>query len=161
MPDGLQNALDPPSIRQTIVIRGGWDRVRYALIFEAILILLFGAALALVTGRDLLDTGGLALSLSLLALVANLGYNYVYDRVDVAFGRVPTERTRTGRIVHAFGFELTLVVLGLPLVMWWLDLGFWHALALDVSAMVFVVIYTYFFTLAYDRVFPVAQPVAD
>lgn len=145
-------------MKSAIVVRGGWDRVRYALIFEGILIVLFGAAMSLVTGHDMLDTGGLALVLSILALVTNLVYNFVYDRVDVAFGRVPTERTRMGRVVHAVGFEFTLVVLGLPLMMWWLDLNFWQALALDVTAMVFVVIYTYFFTLAYDRIFPVAQP---
>jgi hypothetical protein len=33
-------------MKQAIVIRGGWDRVRYALICEAILIVLFGAATA-------------------------------------------------------------------------------------------------------------------
>lgn len=159
MSDSLQKAVNAPSTKPAIVVRGGWDRIRYALIFEGILIVLFGAAMSLVTGHDMLDTGGLAVVLSILALVTNLVYNYVYDRVDVAFGRVPTERSRTGRVVHAIGFELTLIVLGLPLMMWWLDLNFWQALALDVATMVFVVIYTYFFTLAYDRILPVAQPV--
>lgn len=158
MPGSQYKVPNVPSIKETIVIRDGWDRIRYALIFEGILIVLFGAAMALVTGRDLIQTGGLALALSLLALVVNLGFNYLYDRVDIAFGRVPTERTRLGRIVHAIAFEFTLVLLGLPLIMWWLKVGAWQALALDVSLMVFVVIYTYFFTLAYDRVFPVVQP---
>jgi len=159
MSDSTQKELNAPLTKPAIAVRGGWDRIRYALIFEGILIVLFGAAMALVTGRDMLDTGGLAVALSILALVTNLLYNFVYDRIDVAFGRVPTERSRMGRVAHAIGFELTLVILGLPLIMWWLDLDFWRALALDVTAMVFVVIYTYFFTLAYDRIFPVAQPV--
>jgi len=161
MSDRLKKEFKVPPIGQTIVIRGGWDRVRYALIFETILIGLYGAATALVTGRALQDTSSLAVALSILALVVNFGYNYVYDRIDVAFGRVPTERTRMGRTVHAIGFESTLVVLGLPVIMWWLDLNFWQALALDVGAMAFVVVYTYFFTLAYDRLFPLAQPPAD
>jgi len=46
------------------------------------------------------------------------------------------------------------------LLTWWMNWTVWQALALDVVAMAGVVVYTYFFTLAYDRLFPIEQPTA-
>jgi uncharacterized membrane protein len=66
-----------------------------------------------------------------------------------------------GRILHAVGFEFTLVILCVPIIMWWMAWGWWQAIAFDVAAMAAIVIYTYFFTLAYDRIFPVVQPCKD
>ncbi len=141
-----------------IVIRNGADRVRYALLFEGILVVLFALVTALLFEHGVVTMGGLAIMLSLIALVVTFFYNYAFDRFDVSKGRVPTRRTSGWRIVHALGFEGTLVVCSLPLVMWWLDFSFWQALVFDVGAMAAVVVYTYFFTLAYDRIFPVEQP---
>ncbi|MDJ0708953.1 MAG: PACE efflux transporter [Woeseiaceae bacterium] len=141
-----------------IVIRTGLDRLRYALLFEGILVALFSAAMVLMFERNLFEMGAFSLTLSLLALVVNFVYNYVYDRIDVRNGRIPTERSRPGRVAHAVGFEFTLVVINLPIIMWWMHWSFWQALTFDVIAMAAVVVYTYYFTLVYDRVFPLAQP---
>ena len=143
-----------------IVIRTGADRLRYALLFEGILIVLTGIAVSLLTDRPPLDTGGLAVVMSLIALAINFIYNYAFDRYDVRHGRVPTERSRNWRIVHAVGFEATLVLVNLPVIVWWLDWEIWQALAFDVTAMAAVVVYTYWFTLAYDHIFPIEQPAA-
>ena len=142
-----------------IVIRTGLDRLRYALLFEGILIVLFSLVMTILTQRSIFDMGLLSITLSLIALAVNFVYNYAFDRYDVSHGRIPTERSRAGRILHAVGFEFTLVVVNLPIVMWWLEWGFWQALLVDAIAMAAVVVYTYFFTLAYDKLFPIEQPV--
>jgi uncharacterized membrane protein len=141
-------------------IRNGLDRVRYAFLFEFILVALMGSSLWLLSDRPLLSTGGLAIILSGMAIVGALIYNYLLDRIDAHYGRVPTERSKLGRVLHAVGFELTLVVLGVPVIMWWMDWGFWQALMFDITAFTFIVVYTYLFTLIYDRVFPVPQELA-
>ena len=141
-----------------IVIRTGLDRLRYALLFEGILIVLFSLAMTILTQRSIFDMGLLSITLSLIALAVNFVYNYAFDRYDVRHGRIPTERSRAGRILHAVGFEFTLVVVNLPIVMWWLEWGFWQALLVDAIAMAGVVVYTYFFTMAYDKLFPIEQP---
>lgn len=141
-----------------IVIRTGLDRLRYALLFEGILVVLTGIVVSLLTDRSLFDTGALAVVLSLIALAVNFVYNYAFDRFDVHHGRVPTARSRNWRIAHAFGFEFTLVCVNLPIIMGWLDWSMWQALALDITAMAAVVVYTYWFTLAYDHLFPIEQP---
>ncbi len=141
-----------------IVIRTGLDRLRYAVLFEGLLVAIFSAAMILLFERGLLDMGAFSLTLSLIALVINFVYNSIYDRIDARYGRVPTERSPAARVVHAVGFEFTLVVVNLPIIMWWMQWSFWQALGFDIIAMAAVVLYTYYFTLAYDRLFPVGQP---
>lgn len=138
-------------------IRGGLDRLRYALLFEFILIVLMGIALSMLSERSFFDTGMLAAILSVIAVFVALLYNYALDRIDAHFGRVPTERSTLGRIGHAIGLEVALVFTSLPAIMWWMDWGFRKALLFDISAVAFIVIYTYVFTLVYDEVFPVPQ----
>ena len=144
-----------------VVVRTGLDRLRYALLFEGILVAMFSVIAALLFDRSLMSMSALSIALSLVALAINLGYNYLFDRLDVRNGRIPTERSRNWRIVHALGFEVTLVIVNLPLVMWWMGWNVWQALALDIVAMAAIVFYTYFFTLAYDRLFPVEQAAAN
>jgi uncharacterized membrane protein len=67
-------------------------------------------------------------------------------------------RSKGQRLVHAIGFEGILTLTSLPLVMWWLDFGVLQALAMDAVMMAFIVVYTYVFTLGYDKLFPVIQP---
>ncbi|MCH9694306.1 MAG: PACE efflux transporter [Gammaproteobacteria bacterium] len=141
----------------SIVIRSGADRIRYALMFEAIIVVLFGVFAALFTRHDIVTTGSLALVLSLIALLINFAFNSIYDRIDVRYGRIPTERSSFQRLIHAILFEFVLVLFMLPVIMWWLQMRWWEALLLDLIAMAAIVVYTYFFTLAYDRVFPVKQ----
>lgn len=100
----------------------------------------------------------MAIILSGIALLVNLTYNYIYDRVDVHFGRIPTERTIVMRVIHAIGFEFILAVISLPILMWWLGLTIWQALLLDLGMMGAIVVYTFLFSLSYDKYFPVLQP---
>lgn len=144
-----------------IVIRNGLDRLRYALLFEGILVALFAVIATLIFDRGLLSMSILSIVLSLIALAVNFAYNYFFDRFDVRNGRIPTERARRWRVVHALGFEATLVVINLPILMAWMNWTFWQALAIDIIAMAGIVVYTYFFTLAYDRLFPISQPSAN
>ncbi|MBN3563114.1 PACE efflux transporter [Aliamphritea spongicola] len=140
-----------------IVIRNKWDRIRYTVIFEILLISTITPALSYVLDKELLEMGALSLILSIKAMLINLAFNYVYDRVDVAFGRVPTERSFMGRIVHALSFEFTLTATSLPIIMWWLGFSLWQALIMDIAVMASVVVMTFVYTWAYDRIFPVVQ----
>jgi uncharacterized membrane protein len=144
-------------VQSTIVTRSGWDRVRYAVLFEAILIVAMGAILAMLSEQSMAETGVLAIILSVIAMIVSVVFNEIYDRVDAHYGRVPTARSFRGRALHAVAFESVLVIVSMPFIMWWMDWGFWETLAFDIAAMAGVVMYTFVFTLAYDKLFPVAQ----
>lgn len=144
--------------QKKIVVRSGWDRARYVLAFEFFLLLCLAPTAAFLLERDAVDIGGLAIILSVKAMIINVIYNYFYDRFDIKRGVVPTARSKGQRLVHAIGFEGILTLTSLPLVMWWLDFGVLQALAMDAAMMAFIVVYTYVFTLGYDKLFPVIQP---
>jgi len=63
-----------------------------------------------------------------------------------------------GRIIHSIGFEVSLTLTSLPIYTWWLNIGLLDALMADIVVTTFVVGYTYLFTLAYDKIFPVTEP---
>ncbi|MFT5706341.1 MAG: putative membrane protein [Oceanospirillaceae bacterium] len=140
-----------------IVIRGKWDRLRFTLIFEMLLIALIAPILAWTLERGALDTGFVSLVLGIKAMILNFIYNYVFDLVDVNSGRIPTQRSVKRRIGHALGFELLLTLTSLPIIIWWLDLNLWQALIIDISVMGVVVLYTLVFTRIYDGFFPIQQ----
>ena len=107
-------------MQSTIVTRSGWDRIRYTSLFEAILHDAMGAALAMLSEQSMLETGALAIILSVIAMIVSVVFNEVYDRVDARYGRVPTERSFMGRALHAVAFESILVIVSMPFIMWWM-----------------------------------------
>ena len=111
---------------------------------------------------EVAEIGLLGIVLSGKAMVLNLVYNWVFDCIDARAGRVSSERSHLGRILHAVGFEISLTLTSLPIYMLWLQIGAVEALAADVVVTSFVVAYTYVFTLAYDKAFPlVRRPALD
>ena len=141
---------------KAVALRTGKDRLRYSVVFEVSLMMFLVPAGAAFFDKSLASIGLLGLALSLKAVLVSLVYNWVFDHVDARRGRISSDRTPFGRVVHAIGFELTLVVTSLPIYMWWLGLTLLEALMADLIVTSFVVVYTYLFTLGYDRVFPVA-----
>ena len=140
---------------KTVALRSGKDRLRYSISFEVTLMMFLIPAGAAFLEKSITDIGILGIALSLKALLISLIYNWVFDRLDASRGRVSSDRSFFGRILHAIGFELTLLATSMPIYMWWLDLTLFEALATDLIVTSFVVVYTYFFTLGYDRLFPV------
>jgi len=142
---------------QTAVMRTGRDRLRYAITFEASLMVILIPAGAAFFDKGLADIGLLGIILSLKAMLVNLVYNWVFDHVDARANRISSDRSTIGRIIHAAGFETTLMLTSLPIYVWWLQITMLQALMTDVVVTSLVVAYTYAFTLGYDRLFPLVR----
>lgn len=140
---------------QPVALRSGRDRLRYTILFELTLMSLLIPAGAIFFDKGLGEIGLLGLVLMLKAVLLGLVYNLIFDLLYAKTGRVSSDRRPLGRVFHALGYELTLVTTSLPIYMWWLGLTLLEALAADLIVTSFVVAYTFLFTLAYDRVFPV------
>lgn len=133
------------------------DRLRHAIAFEVISLLLVVPLASAAMHKPLLHTGLLGVALSVLATGWNVIYNLLTDRLMLrALGRL--EKRWGERMAHAIGFEAGLLVVTLPLMAWWLGISLWQALLLDLGFVLFFVLYAFFFNLAYDRLFPVAIP---
>lgn len=142
------------------ILRTGRDRLRYTISFEVFLMAMLIPAGAVFFDTSLADIGLLGGALALKAMALNLGYNWVFDRIEARSGRISSERSHIGRILHAIGFEASLIATSLPFYMLWLKINFLEALATNLVVTTFVVTYTYVFTLIYDRVFPLTRPQA-
>ena len=145
---------------QTVALRSGKDRLRYTIAFEAGLAAILVPAGAAFFEKGIAEIGLLGVVLSLKAVLIGLLYNWLFDRLDARMGRVSSDRSTLGRALHAIGFELSLVTTSLPIYLWWLNLTLLEAVMMDAVVTTFVVVYTYIFTLAYDRLFPVSRAMA-
>lgn len=148
-------------MNQPIITRTPLDRLRHALMFEALLLTLLAPMMSLMLNKDIVDVGMLSVVLSIKAMLINPVFNYFFDRFDVSRGKVPTERTLAGRIIHAMGLEVTLTATSLPLIVWWLEVTFMQALIVDLVMIFAVMLYTLIFNWGYDRLFPVHQTPAQ
>lgn len=132
------------------------DRIRHALSFEILGLLLVTPLGALVFQHPMADIGVIALVGATAATVWNYVYNLGFDHaLKRLTGRVG--KTMPVRVLHAALFELGLLALLLPFVMAYLDVGLWEALAMDIGFALFYMGYAFVFNLGYDRLFPVRE----
>ena len=129
------------------------DRIRHAILFEIVgLVLLIGGGAA-ITGFDLHALGVIGVVSSLVATAWNYVYNLGFDHALLRL-RGTVAKTHPIRAVHVVLFEAGLLILLLPFVAWMLGVGLWQAFLFDVGVAVFYVVYGYAYNWAYDRVFP-------
>ncbi|MBS7813493.1 PACE efflux transporter [Roseococcus pinisoli] len=130
------------------------DRIRHALLFEAIglaIVIVFGGPLF---GLSTADIGVIAVGSATVATVWNYIYNLGFDH---AMRRL-TGQTRKGlwvRVGHAVLFEAGLLIILLPPIAWYLNISLAEAFIMDLAIAAFYVAYAFLFNLAYDRVFPI------
>lgn len=130
------------------------DRLRHTLIFEAIALFLVAVPGGWLLDRPMEIMGALSLMFSVLAMSWNLAFNWMFDLWDRKY-RAMAKRGFRIRVVHAVLFEAGLVIAGLFLIAWWLDMTYWDAFLLDISLSAFFLVYAFCYNWAYDMVFPV------
>lgn len=135
------------------------DRIRHTVIFEVIAILLVAFPGAWITGAEPATMGALSVMFSVLAMTWNLAYNWMFDHAALRLGaRVP--RTVRLRVLHAILFEAGMLLAGVFLIAWWLDMSLMQALVLDVGFAVFFLVYAFAYNWLYDLVFPLPNAAA-
>ena len=126
-------------------------KVVYISLFELIAIGLTSSVLVFLAGHDAGHAGIAAVASSLVAVVWNFIYNGVFEAWEAR--QAKRGRSWLRRVAHALGFEGGLVIVLVPLFAWWLDISLWEAFVLDVGLVVFFMVYTFIFSLAFDRIF--------
>jgi uncharacterized membrane protein len=132
------------------------DRIRHALSFEIIGLLIIVPLGALVFDKPMQDIGVVGVVSATLATLWNMAYNYGFDLMQ----KRRTGSTQKGygvRIIHAVLFETGLLIVLLPFIAWYLGLTLWAAFVMDISFAGFYLVYAYLFNLAYDRLFQMPE----
>ncbi|MGF2686002.1 PACE efflux transporter [Marinobacter sp. DUT-3] len=129
------------------------DRIRQAVSFEALGILLSVPLIVFVFGFDSDKTSVLGIVGATMATVWNYAFNLMFDH---GLKRVTgsTRKSLKIRLLHAVSFEMGLLVVFLPFIAWWMDIGFVEALIVDMAFIAFYLLYAFVFTWCYDTIFP-------
>ncbi len=130
------------------------DRIRHALGFEIIGLLIFAPLASLVFGFELHTMGLMAVVGSIIATIWNYFYNILFDNAMLKL-RGQVQKTVPIRVLHAILFEGGLLLLFLPMIAWYLGITLWQAFMMDITMATFYLIYAFVYNWIYDKVFPV------
>ena len=137
-------------------IRKTADRIRHAVSFEAIALLIVIPLGAWVFGLPVGDTGVVAVVGATIATVWNYAYNLIFDHAMLrALGHA--RKTVVIRVLHAVLFEAGLLLVLLPFIAWYLQMTLKEAFVMDLAFAIFYLVYAFVFNWLYDIVFPLPQ----
>ncbi|WP_319823408.1 PACE efflux transporter [Thalassovita sp.] len=129
------------------------DRIRHAILFELIALLIVAPSGGLLFGVSTTHFGLVAIVSTTLAMLWNYAYNLGFDHALRRLG-LSLRKTLKTRIVHAILFEIGLSCLLVPFIAWYLDVSLWEALIMDIAVAGFYLLFAFAFNWAYDGVFP-------
>ncbi len=135
------------------IMRTPRDRVRHAVMFEIIALILVAPLGGLVFGVEMAHFGVVAVVSTTVAMGWNYVYNLGFDHALVALGK-PLNKTALGRLLHAFLFEAGLLLLLVPFIAWYLAVPLWEAFVMDLALAGFYLVYALGFNWGYDKAFP-------
>lgn len=125
------------------------ERVFHSLLFELIAVVMLTFFLVASFSQESGEATLLAISTSTIAMVWNYFYNLIFD---FKFGQERVKRSFNIRCVHAVGFEIGIMLLTIPLLMWALELDFISVIILDLGLMIFFLVYSLAFNYLYDHI---------
>ncbi|ATQ42701.1 PACE efflux transporter [Caulobacter mirabilis] len=130
------------------------DRIRHAVLFEAIALAVFIPAAAYLFNIPAKHMGVVGVAGATLATVWNFVFNLGFDHaMQRAAGH--TRKTLPLRVLHVALFEAGLLIMLLPPIAWYLGISLTQAFLMDMTFAGFYVVYAFLFNLTYDRVFPI------
>jgi len=123
------------------------ERIFQAVGFETLAVMICTPLLAWVMDKPMVEMGLVTMAIAALALIWNVIFNGMFDRL---LKRLDIVRNAWVRVVHALLFEGGLIVMGVPLIAWWLSVSLWQAFLLDIGVLLFFLPYTYVYHWGYD-----------
>ena len=128
-------------------------RVIHMLGFEVFGVIIFTPFAMLVLNESIFHIGVIAIVISLMAMVWNFIYNYIFDLVECSLDGHRSTRKVSMRLLHALLFEVGLLVVTVPLVAYWLDMSLLEALLVDIGFVVFYLVYAFFYNYIFDKIY--------
>ncbi|BEN12285.1 hypothetical protein SMETP3_27730 [Serratia marcescens] len=136
------------------------ERIVHAVGFEAIAVMVCAPLGAWLLNRSMVQVGALAVMLSTVAMLWNMVYNTVFDRLWPVSRVV---RNLKVRALHAVGFEAGFILIGVPIAAWMLSISWTQAFMLEIGFFLFFLPYTMAYNWLYDtlrqRWFEARQPI--
>lgn len=142
-------------------MRSSKDRLRHTLLFEISLLVIFVPLTVWLFNKPIAHMGGMSIAMSLIAMIGNYIYNIIFDHALIRMEKPLYPRGLMLRIIHAVFFEITLLFISVPMVMWVMEFGFLKALTFDLAFMLIIPLYTLLYNWVYDSLFPMPIVISD
>lgn len=113
-------------------------RVIQAISYEIILLNLFIPIVTLVFKQPVMHRATLGMSLTILALLWNMIFNYGFEKWEVRQGWYT--RGLKQRLLHALGFEGGLLILGVPVIAYFLEISLLEAIIADIGFTIVIMV---------------------
>ena len=126
-------------------------KIVYVSLFELFAVALTTTTLMLLAGSSGAHASVAAVASSTVAVIWNFIFNSMFEAWEAR--QTKKGRSVARRIAHAIGFEGGLVAFLVPLFAWWLEISLWQAFIVDLWIVLFFLVYTFLFSLAFDRIF--------
>ena len=128
-------------------------RIVHMLLFEFVGLVLVTPFAALILNRTFLNMGAVAIIISVIAMLWNFSYNWVFDAIEKKMGGVRFRRSLLLRSIHAVIFEGGLFAVTIPIIACGLDMSLLHAILVDIGGVIFFMIYAFVFNWVFDRLY--------
>lgn len=125
------------------------ERIFHACTFEFFAIVFTMLIGIFLLNKPLNAMGVLSVLISVTALLLNIVFNWLFDRF---FPFVNGDRPVKIRMLHAIGFEGTLVLFTVPMIAFFLKVSFVEAFMIEIGFLIFFLFYTYIYNWCYDKV---------
>jgi uncharacterized membrane protein len=132
---------------------GFWARIIHMLGFEVFGVLIFTPFAMLVLNESIFHIGVIAIAISLMAMVWNFIYNYIFDLIESYLNGHRSTRKVSMRLLHALLFEIGLLIVTVPLVAYWLEMSLLNALLVDIGFVIFYLVYAFFYNYIFDKIY--------
>ena len=125
------------------------ERIFHACTFEFFAIVFTMLIGVFLLNKPIASMGVLSVLISVTALLLNIVFNWLFDRF---FPFVNGDRPVKIRMLHAIGFEGTLVLFTVPMIAFFLKVSFVEAFMIEIGFLIFFLFYTYIYNWCYDKV---------
>ncbi|WP_019614312.1 PACE efflux transporter [Psychromonas ossibalaenae] len=133
------------------------ERIFHSILFEVIALIILISLSKAFTDHNPATVSGLAISLSLTAMLWNYVYNLGFDKI---FGAERLSRGVVKRLGHGVGFEIGLLTVSMPMIMWVLDRDFISVFMINIGLSLFFVVYAVIYNWSYDTIRENFKPAA-
>lgn len=130
-------------------------KILYAVSFETLGIAVASLGLLLMSDANVAQSLTLSALTATIAMTWSVSFNALFEAWEAR--QTTTGRSPARRALHAVLFEGGLVLICVPIMAWWLHVGWMAALAYEAGLIALFVVYTYLFTWAFDALFGLPQ----
>lgn len=130
-------------------------RLTYVTVFEILAVVFSTLILMNLSNSEAQDSLPVAIMVSATAVIWNYTYNTLFEMWE--HRHQVMNRSLRLRCFHAIGFEGGLILFCLPIYMLWYGVGVWEAFIMESILLAFFLVYTFLFTLCFDKLFTLPQ----